>query len=113
MSRHGRTNKGVKKHRTTSGSRIKAISHKSAKKTCALCENALHGVPHGKRVAKVRKLSKSEKRPSVPFGGILCGPCRKQVIEEAAKVVSGTKEEFEIEFRFRPFVEQAMIQIKK
>jgi len=87
------------------------MTKKSAKKTCALCQNALHGVPHGKRVAKVRKLSKTEKRPTALFGGTLCGTCRKQVMEEAAKVNSGAKEEFEIEFRFRPYVEQALQKI--
>lgn len=113
MSKHGRKNTGTKRHKSASGVTIKTVYRKSGKKTCALCGNALHGVPHGKRVAAVRKMPKSQKRPSVPFGGTLCSPCRTQVIEEAAKVNSGAKEEFEIEFRFRPFVEQVMIQLKK
>ena len=111
MSRHGGKNTGVKKHITMSGSVPKKMTKKSAKKTCALCGNALSGVPHGKRVAQVRKLSKTQKRPTALFGGTLCAPCRKQVIVEAAKVTSGAKDEFEVEFRFRPYVEQALHRI--
>lgn len=57
---------------------------KAKKKTryakCALCGTKLAGVPRGTRV-EIRRLKKSQRSPSRPFGGQLCSTCtRKKII---------------------------------
>jgi len=57
---------------------------KPSKAKCARCGKVLQGVaremPH-----KIRRLGKSKKRPSRPFGGYYCGRCMKEVIKERAR----------------------------
>ncbi|MDI3474197.1 MAG: large subunit ribosomal protein L34e [Candidatus Woesearchaeota archaeon] len=56
-----------------------------SKAHCAICGKPLPGV-ESKRSAKLKKLSKTEKRPSRPYGGMLCSSCsRKKIIEVARK----------------------------
>jgi len=65
---------------------IKYFKGKGKKQHCALCKNILHGVFHSINRSKVSKLSKTQRRPSVPFGGVLCSKCRVKVFEETIKV---------------------------
>lgn len=44
---------------------------------CATCNRPLPGVPRGTRV-EIRRLTKSQRSPSRPFGGQLCSPCLKR-----------------------------------
>lgn len=53
---------------------------------CARCGRPLAGVPRD-RPYKVRRLSKTAKRPERPYGGVLCGTCLAELIFE--KVVAG------------------------
>jgi ribosomal protein L34E len=89
------------------GEKIKLVRQKTSKKTCAICPAQLSGVPHGLAKAGTRKLSKTQKRPSVPFGGVLCTGCRSLVAEETAKVLSGKKIE-EVDLSMKPFVEKLL-----
>jgi len=57
---------------------------KPSKAKCAICKKPLHGVPR-ERPTKLRKLSKTEKRPSRPYGGYLCAKCLREVIKEKAR----------------------------
>ena len=58
---------------------------KAAKKPkyhhCATCSRTLPGVNRGTTV-EIRRLSKSQRSPSRPYGGQLCSPClrRKLII---------------------------------
>ena len=105
MTTPGQKTKKKKKRRTPSGSREYYVREKTAKRSCAICKGQLHGVPHGKTVAGVSKLSKTEKRPSVPFGGVLCTKCRRQVFEERAKVENGLKKAEDLDLMIKKFVE--------
>ncbi|MBN1941374.1 MAG: 50S ribosomal protein L34e [Candidatus Diapherotrites archaeon] len=84
------------------GQKINLVSGKSAKKTCALCKAQLHGVPHGAKTSATKKLSKTQKRPSAIFGGILCNKCRSMIAEETAKILSGKES---LDLRAKPYVE--------
>jgi large subunit ribosomal protein L34e len=56
-----------------------------SKAHCAICGKPLLGVP-SKKPADAKRLSKTEKRPSRPFGGMLCSACaRRKIIEENKK----------------------------
>ena len=80
---------------------------KASKKTCALCELPLHGVAHGKRKNEVSKLSKSEKRPSRVFGGVLCASCCTEIVSEAVKVKAGIKKFEDVPFAQSKYVHMA------
>jgi len=99
-----------KKFRKTPGGEVAIhfFKGKGSKQECALCRHQLHGVPHGRKNFEVHTLSKTERRPSAAFGGVLCGKCRRTIIEETAKVKHGLKEMGEVDYVFKKFVEQAM-----
>jgi large subunit ribosomal protein L34e len=71
--------------RKAPGGRV--VTHYKKKKPkkahCAKCGLDLKGVPR-ERPNKMKGLSKTEKRPQRPFGGVLCSACtRKELINRA------------------------------
>ncbi len=81
------------KKKTPSG---KIVIHyrkrKPAKPKCAICKKPLLGVPKDLPY-KIKKLSKTQKRPERPYGGYLCSSCmRKKILE---KVPNLKKEKLE------------------
>ena len=59
---------------------IQFRKRKPAKAQCAECGAILKGVARV-RANRLHRISKSEKRPSRPFGGVLCTRCmRRQII---------------------------------
>jgi len=104
--------KGMKKVRTPGGeTKIVKPKKKHSKKTCALCKEVLHGVMHGKKGSEVRAASKSARRPSAVYGGVLCTKCREEVVEEAAKVEAKFKEMDAVPFKMKTYVEGLMKRI--
>ena len=111
MSKPGdRTKKKKFRRKISKKSKVFYTREKTSKHHCAICKGVLHGTPHGKTRAKVRKLSKTERRPSVPFGGVLCTKCRTSVFEEATKVSAGSKKIEDIDLKKKNYVE---ITVKK
>ncbi len=51
---------------------------------CAECKKPLTGVAKGVR-SQVRKMKKSERKPSRVFGGNLCSPCTRRRIIVATR----------------------------
>ncbi len=51
---------------------------------CAKCGKELKGVPKG-RPSEIRKLPKSQRRPSRPYGGNLCSECMREVFREKVR----------------------------
>lgn len=71
--------------RTPGGdTRLYYIKRKPKKAHCAKCGAVLSGVPR-ERPYKMKKLSKTEKRPQRPFGGNLCSRCTRLMILEKAR----------------------------
>lgn len=95
-----------KARKTPSGNTTKYFRQKTATKVCAVTKKPLAGVSHTQK--KTKKLSKTAKRPSVPFGGILSAPAREKVSIELAKVVSGEKEINDVDQKYRKYVTQLM-----
>ena len=57
----------------------------TSKPVCAECKVELKGVARG-NPAQIAKLSKTQRRPERPYGGVLCSKCmRKKFIQEARK----------------------------
>lgn len=100
-----RSNKKFKK--TPSETKREYFKSQNTKVECAITGKRLSGVPQGTKSA-VAKCSKTEKRPSVPFGGILSGEARERVAIETAKVVAGVKSIDDVELKYRKYVEQLM-----
>ena len=73
--------------RRTPGNRT--VTHTKPKKTghheCALCHGILHGTPRG-AVVQIRKITKTERRPTRPFGGQLCTKCTRKVMSHRAQL---------------------------
>ncbi len=92
--------------RTTKETRMITVDEKHSKHRCALCQNTLSGVPHGKNVAQRKKLSKTQRRPTGMLGGILCGSCRSLIVSETAKVKAEIKQTSEVDLRYQPYITQ-------
>ncbi len=106
-------NKKKKFRRSPKGkSKVYYTKAKKGKHKCALCTKILHGVPHSKSTGKITKLSKTKKRPSIVFGGILCSECRTKILDEAVKVISKTKKEEDLELKSKPYIKQMAKMIK-
>ena len=86
------------------------VRGKTGKHVCALCDKVVHGTPHGKTAAEVRKLSKTKRRPTGIFAGLLCNQCRAQVASEAAKVEAKIKSLEDVEVRLKKYVEQVKVK---
>lgn len=80
---------------------------KHKKSVCSLTKKSLHGVPHETK-CNLNKHSKTQKRPSVPFGGILSGEARAKVFIEMGKVLAGIKKMDEVDEKYRKYVKQAI-----
>jgi len=76
--------------------------------SCGICAKKLQGVPKG----DLRKLSKTEKRPSILFGGVLCNTCRDSVFDDAIMLKTGLIDEKQISFKKKHYVKEAMAKIK-
>ena len=54
---------------------IHYVKRKNQPARCAICGAPLKGVPRDNK-----KLSKSEKRPERPYGGMLCSKCMRELM---------------------------------
>jgi large subunit ribosomal protein L34e len=57
---------------------------KHARAQCGKCGTFLQAVATG-RPSVIHKLSKSERRPSRPYGGVLCSRCMRLTIKAKAR----------------------------
>jgi len=61
------------------------LKHKKPKlPRCATCGAPLKGVPRAKK-AELSNMAKTFKRPSRPYGGVLCSKCLKAKIQKEAR----------------------------
>ena len=69
--------------RTPSGiNKIMYVKPAPKKLACAGCKQELHGIPR----KPLSKLSKTQKRPERPFGGVLCSKCTRRQIIKGARI---------------------------
>lgn len=71
----------------TPGGKLKTAYRRKmySKHKCGICGGELAGVPRGKPVV-IKRLTKSKRRPTRPFGGQLCSKCSRKVIAMKAKL---------------------------
>ena len=60
---------------------------KKAKPQCRQCGANLLGVARG-TPAQIKKLSRSQRRPERPYGGVLCSSCTRDLIKQQTRMVS-------------------------
>ena len=110
MPKRSDRSKKTKFRRNASGKSERIfVKGKTKKHKCALCKGVLHGVPHSKTSAEVRKLAKTKRRPTALFAGVLCTKCRSKVVVEAAKAEAGIKKIEDIELRLQKYVKQVKV----
>ena len=103
-----------KRFRRTPGGTT-ATHYSRAKKTyaeCAVTGNKLLGMGNQMK-SSVRKNSKSAKKPSVKFGGVLSSPARKELWENYALVAAGRKDYNEVPSKLKKFLKQDMVKVKE
>jgi ribosomal protein L34E len=103
----GKRRMQYKQRKSASGTKREYFKGKHKKQTCAVSGKVLAGVPHETKSGH-SKHSKTEKRPSAPFGGILSGEVRAQVAVEAGKVHAGVKKMDDVDEKYRKYVKQLM-----
>ena len=92
--------------KSAKGTKMINVTKKHSKLRCALCDKQLHGVTHGKTSSETKCTSKSAKRPTGAFAGILCGSCRSMVTLEAVKVKAGVKSLSDLDLTVKQYVQQ-------
>jgi ribosomal protein L34E len=102
----GKRTQKRKSKRTPSKTTKEYFRGRNSKPKCAISKKPLQGMTHEK--TKRSKKSKTQKRPSVPFGGILGGKAREKVFTELGKVLAGVKKIDDVDQKYRTFVKQAM-----
>jgi ribosomal protein L34E len=108
MTGHGRKGKRPKTVKGIAGSKTKMVSARHSKRTDAITGETLHGVAHGATLTQMRRLSKTARRPSRKFGGVLSSKNTRRVLTESGLVAAGAKRIEDVELRYRKFVEQAL-----
>jgi len=96
-----------RKHvRVPSGeSKLRLIRHDKTKVSCGLCRVKISSASNDP------KLSKTERRPTILFGGVLCSICRDAVFENAIKVKLGVKKVDDLNLTMKKFVQQAINRV--
>lgn len=94
-------NRTFKRVRVTVPGGRRKIQYRRANKSppqCADCGRTLKGTARG-TPSQIQKMSKTERRPERPFGGVLCSACTKERIilraREIAKQFLPTEEKTE------------------
>lgn len=84
---HGANRSGSRRKvhvRTVSGTKERYEEQRPGAAVCS-CGRPLPGVARGTKT-QLRKLSKTQKRPSRPFGGQLCAVCLKAGLRNHARL---------------------------
>jgi ribosomal protein L34E len=107
-------NKRLRKHKTLktpSGKSTRLVkSKKTGKHVCALSRKPLNGMPHGKRVIEVSRLTKTQRRPENPLASFLAPTVRKDLYLQAVMLKYGIMDADEIDYRYKKYI--SMIENK-
>ncbi|MFH0712992.1 MAG: 50S ribosomal protein L34e [Candidatus Micrarchaeota archaeon] len=86
--RHRSTSAKQRTRRTPLGRVSTTYSRKKgSKNVCAICRTILHSVMV--RSKKLKRASKTQKRPERKFAGVLCGGCVEQIVKEKTRIETG------------------------
>ncbi len=109
-------NKKYRKHKVvkTPGGRASRLvkKKKTSKHVCALTKKPLHGMPHGKRVFEVAKLTKTQRRPENPLASMLSPIIRKELYLQAVMLKYNILTKDEIDFRYKKYIDMIINKIE-
>jgi len=88
------------------------VKKKTGIHKCAICKEMLHGMPHGKRVFEVQKMSKTERRPEAPLASMICPICRKDVYLSAVLLKYNVLTKEEVDFRYIKYINMIIKKIE-
>ncbi|MDD3160275.1 MAG: hypothetical protein PHQ98_04865 [Candidatus ainarchaeum sp.] len=103
MTKSDDRRKSFKFVKTSTKTKKEFFKKDSDKKRCAIENVVLNGVEHA---SKNIKSSKTQRRPSVPFGGVLSSKAREAVFVELAKVEAKVKQMDDVDIKYRRYVKQ-------
>lgn len=107
MVNPGKARMKRKSRKASSKSTVEHYRGKKGSAKCAITGNKLAGT-HTSTKGLANKKSKSQKRPSVPFGGVLSSKAREAVAIETGKVKAEIKTIDDVEQKYRKYVKQLM-----
>jgi len=96
--------------KTSTETKREYFKGKHKKIVCSITGKTLSGVPNETKSGLLGK-SKTEKRPTAPFGGILSGEAREAVFIELGKVVAGVKTIDDVDEKYRKYVKQVVKRV--
>ena len=75
-----------KQVRTVNGTKTVYVRRKPNAPRCAVTKKRLHGIPRGNAI-DIKKLSKTQKRPQRPFGGVLSSSAARDEHKRRAREI--------------------------
>jgi len=109
-------NKRLRKHKTlntpSGKSRRLTKSKKTSKHICAISKKPLHGMPHGKRVVEVSRLSKTQRRPENPLASFVDPTVRKDIYLQAVMLKYNIMNADEIDYRYKKYIDMIINKIE-
>lgn len=94
----------VVQRKTPSGKTVSHYRRKAySKHICAICRKELHGMLKGSPHV-IKGATKSQRRPSRPYGGQLCPACTARVISMKAKLKFKVIDEKQVPLSMKAYV---------
>ena len=84
-SKKSRSRRRVFKKTPTGRTALHYEKKKPGKARCSRCGAMLAGIPN-KRAVNMQNMGKTEKRPSRPYGGMLCSRCMRALLKEKVRL---------------------------
>jgi len=98
-------NRKIKTVKTPSGkSRIIIKKKKTGKHICAISKKPLSGMPHGKRVFEIARMSKTQRRPENPLSSMLSAKVRDEVYLQAVMLKHNLITADDVDYRYKKYI---------
>ncbi|MDD3178005.1 MAG: hypothetical protein PHR26_00640 [Candidatus ainarchaeum sp.] len=106
-------NRKLKTVRTPSGkSKIIIKKKKTNKHICAISKKPLSGMPHGKRVFEVLRMSKTQRRPENPLSSMLSSKVRDDVYLQAVMLKYNLITKDDVDYRYKKYIDMIYNKIE-
>lgn len=106
-------NRKLKTVKTPSGRTTTIVKKKkTGKHVCAISKKPLSGMPHGKRVFEVARLTKTQRRPENPLASMLSSKVRDEVYLQAVMLKYNLISKDEVDYRYKKYIDMIYNKIE-